>query len=71
MMPRTDLRAEGSGDHAPKPHPAIEADGVLGQLLVWSEAEWAELHASERPFRYEHVPGLGWIGLISLPTLNN
>jgi hypothetical protein len=73
MLPQPD----GPGPHRdpgpaePGPPHVVNADGILGRIHVWSETEWVLLTEAERPFRYEHVPGLGWVGLLPAPDLNN
>jgi hypothetical protein len=56
-------------DSAPDPAPIVDA-GMLCELRVWTEAEWAALPAEVRPARYTHVPGLGWVGAVPLESLN-
>lgn len=43
---------------------------ILCELRVWSDEEWALLSESERPLRYVHAPGLGWVGAVPLESLN-
>lgn len=48
----------------------VVADSMLCRLHVWTEEEWALLPENERPLKYTHAPGLGWVGAIAIEGLN-
>ncbi|MHC5536922.1 hypothetical protein ACYOEI_01455 [Singulisphaera rosea] len=48
----------------------VVADSMLCRLHVWSEEEWAILPENERPLKFTHAPGLGWVGAIAVEGLN-
>jgi hypothetical protein len=62
--------------HAPYPAqrptspPRIVDAGMLCDLHVWTEAEWAALPAGAQPVRHTHAPGLGWVGAVPRESLN-
>jgi hypothetical protein len=46
-------------------------DGITYQIRVWTDREWAAMAAGRRPKRHAYFPGLGWVGLVPDPVLNN
>jgi hypothetical protein len=48
----------------------ITCGPLLCRLRVWSDAEWAELPAEERPARVERFTGLGWVGAVPVSNMN-
>ncbi len=66
---RLDTILEATAMRPQDARPYIFADAVLCRLQTWTEEEGLALPASERPLRYAHVPGLGWVGAVRLePT---
>ncbi|MDR3635123.1 MAG: response regulator [Isosphaeraceae bacterium] len=57
---------------APGPCAPVEVvvDGLLCDLQVWSESEWASLSESERPVACVFYEGLGWVGAVPKISLN-
>jgi hypothetical protein len=48
----------------------ITCGPMLCELRVWSDAEWLESEGSELPIALTRVPGLGWIGAVSVECMN-
>jgi hypothetical protein len=48
----------------------IVIGSALCDLKVWTEEEWAALPEHERPLKYVHAPGLGWVGGVPILRLN-
>ena len=48
----------------------VTSGPVLCRLRVWSDREWAELPEAERPLRWVHAPGLGWVGAVPISCMN-
>ena len=63
-------QVEHGGGTVPSRPVQVVCDGFLGRLRVWSDAEWAVPAEGERPARHEHVPGLGWVGVVRSVGLN-
>jgi hypothetical protein len=42
----------------------------LCRLRVWTEPQYAQRVATERPARTAHVPGLGWVVALPVASLN-
>ena len=65
---------EAPPDHEPAPPPGssieVVVDGLLCELRVWSEHEWASVPESERPVACVFYEGLGWVGAVPKIALN-
>jgi hypothetical protein len=50
---------------SPRPGPVecIVGDTIC-RVRIWTEEEWGRLPAEERPSPAEHVPGVGWVGVV-------
>jgi hypothetical protein len=42
---------------------AIVGD-TIREVRIWTEEEWEQTPAAERPSPAEHLPGLGWVGAV-------
>jgi hypothetical protein len=73
-MPRRNPSAstESAATPAGREVPTIEVlcGPLLCRLRVWSDAEWAELPAWQRPARADHFAGLGWVGAVPVACTN-
>ncbi|QEH39337.1 hypothetical protein OJF2_79520 (plasmid) [Aquisphaera giovannonii] len=67
--PRTDAIFKASATPPRGASPLIFADGVLCRLRTWTEDEWLALTASDRPMRYVHAPGLGYVGAVRVEPM--
>lgn len=63
-----------SADIAPAcPRPLLTQvlDGcTLCELVVWTDEQWSELSATERPERACYFPGLGWVCAVPTVSMN-
>ena len=48
----------------------ITSGAMLCRLRVWTDDEWEAMTTAERPSQYTHVPGLGWVGEVTISCLN-
>jgi hypothetical protein len=46
----------------------VTAEGFLCRLQVWTEEEWTRLPEHQRPLKYIHAPGLGWVGAVPVTS---
>jgi hypothetical protein len=75
QLPDRQGRDPGQGrprDHAyPEPGPMLVTSGpMLCRLRVWSDRQWEELAAADRPAQHVRVPGLGWVGAVPVACMN-
>ena len=50
---------------APRPEPVrcIVGD-TIRPVRIWTEEQWERMDPAERPSPADHVPGLGWVGVV-------
>jgi hypothetical protein len=54
-----------AGDPAHRPEPVLAIVGdTIREVRIWTEEEWEQTPAAERPSPAEHLPGLGWVGAV-------
>jgi hypothetical protein len=53
-----------------KPCIEVMCGAVLSHLHVFSEEQWAQLRAQERPLEAVYVEGLGWVAAIPYQVMN-
>lgn len=64
-------RAPSPPNHLDPSRPIyVMVGAALCRLEIWSEREWADLPDECRPRAAEHVPDLGWVGVVPVESMN-
>ena len=64
------IRNDSEFQFSNKPCIEVICGAVLSRLHVFSDDEWAQLNAHERPLEAVYVEGLGWVAAIRCHVMN-